>query len=137
MNERNTIFKWLIFVALVAASVVCVTPVSQKVRLGLDLAGGMSFTAQIDEEALRADLKASDETLDDKAIDSQVEAIMNGADERTVEVIRNRIDGLGVNEPLIVPGKDHRIVPYFYPGEKNGVNFRGLDRRLWCKRETQ
>ena len=110
MNERNTIFKWLIFVALVAASVVCVTPVSQKVRLGLDLAGGMSFTAQIDEEALRADLKASDETLDDKAIDSQVEAVMNGADERTVEVIRNRIDGLGVNEPLIVPGKDHRII---------------------------
>lgn len=110
MNDRNTIFRWLIFAALVVASVVCVTPTSQKVRLGLDLAGGMSFTAQIDEAALRADIKASDDTLDDKAIDQQVENIMAGADERTVEVIRNRIDGLGVNEPLIVPGKDHRII---------------------------
>lgn len=110
MNDRNTIFRWLIFIALVAASVAFVTPISQKIRLGLDLAGGMSFTAQINEEALRAEIKRSDETLDDKAIDSQVEKIMAGADERTVEVIRNRIDGLGVNEPLIVPGKDHRII---------------------------
>ena len=29
------------------------------------------------------------------------------------------------------------FVPYFYPGANFGVNFRGLDRRLWCKRETQ
>ena len=110
MNDRNTLFRWLLFAALLAASVVCMTPVSQKIRLGLDLAGGMSFTAQIDEEQLRADIKASGETLDDKAVDAQVEKIMADADARTVEVIRNRIDGLGVNEPLIVPGKDHRII---------------------------
>ena len=24
------------------------------------------------------------------------------------------------------------FVPYFYPGANFGVNFRGLDRRLWC-----
>jgi len=24
------------------------------------------------------------------------------------------------------------FVPYFYPGANLGVNFRGLDRRLWC-----
>ena len=110
MNDRNTIFRWLIFVALVVASVVCVTPTSQKLRLGLDLAGGMSFTAQIDEARLRGELKAADDTLTDEAIDAQVAGIMADADERTVEVIRNRIDGLGVNEPLIVPGKDHRII---------------------------
>lgn len=113
MNNKYTLldlFKWLIFAGLVVASIACVLPTSKRVRLGLDLAGGMSFTAQIDEAALRADIKASDDTLDDKAIDQQVEKIMAGADERTVEVIRNRIDGLGVNEPLIVPGKDHRII---------------------------
>lgn len=110
MNDRNTIFKWLIFVALVAASIVCVTPTSQKIRLGLDLAGGTSFTAQIDEDQLRADLKAADDTLDDKAVQARVEATLVDADSRSIEVIRNRIDGLGVNEPLIVPGKDHRII---------------------------
>ena len=25
------------------------------------------------------------------------------------------------------------FVPYFYPEAKNGVDFRGLDSRLWCK----
>ena len=142
MNDRNTIFKWLIFAGLVVASVVCVTPTSKKVRLGLDLAGGMSFTAQIDQDQLRAEFSneitnaAAVATLaegfrkDDPGIgegeleskirreldsqlagvDSRIDAIMADADDRTVEVIRNRIDGLGVNEPLIVPGKDHRII---------------------------
>ena len=26
------------------------------------------------------------------------------------------------------------FVPYFYPRENLGADFRGLDRRLWCKR---
>lgn len=110
MNDRNTIFKWLIFIALLVASVVCMTPTSKKIRLGLDLAGGMSFTAQIDEDQLRAGIKASDETLSDSQVEAQVASALAGADDRTVEVLRNRIDGLGVNEPLIVPGKDHRII---------------------------
>ena len=28
------------------------------------------------------------------------------------------------------------FVPYFYPGANFGVNFRGLDRRLWCKQKS-
>lgn len=142
MNDRYTIFKWLIFISLLVASVVCVTPVSQKVRLGLDLAGGMSFTAQIDEARLRAEKEseiAGEATADKiareikkaepkisaaeleirvkaevaerlRGVDGIVAAALADADARTMEVIRNRIDGLGVNEPLIVPGKDHRII---------------------------
>ena len=29
------------------------------------------------------------------------------------------------------------FVPYFYPEAKIGADFRGLDCRLWYKRETQ
>lgn len=110
MQDKNSIFKWIIFATLVAASVVFMTPPKDKIRLGLDLAGGTSFTVQIDQEQLRSDLKAADAKRSDSEIQAQIDTIMANADDRTIEVIRNRIDGLGVNEPLIVPGKDHRII---------------------------
>ena len=117
MKDKYTPIKWLIFAALVTASIVFVTPIKNKVRLGLDLAGGTSFTVQIDREQLRADLEAANESetdpakkLSDEQITQKVEDTMVSADDRTIEVIRNRIDGLGVNEPVIVPGKDHRII---------------------------
>ncbi len=43
-------------------------------------------------------------------IEAEIATIMKDADARTVEVLRNRIDTLGVNEPLIAAGKDHRIL---------------------------
>ncbi|MBQ7722173.1 MAG: protein translocase subunit SecD [Kiritimatiellae bacterium] len=110
MKDRNSIIKWLIFAALVIASAVVIYPPKDKVRLGLDLAGGTSFTVQIDEEQLREERKAADPDKTDKEIDAEIAEIMKNADDRTVEVLRNRIDSLGVNEPLIVPGKDHRII---------------------------
>ena len=110
MKDKNALLKWIIFAAVVAASVVFMTPPKEKIRLGLDLAGGTSFTVQIDQEQLRGDLRAADASRSDAEIQAEIDNIMAGADDRTVEVLRNRIDGLGVNEPLIVPGKDHRII---------------------------
>ncbi len=117
MNDNKfTIVKWLIFAALVAATVACIWPPSQKIRLGLDLAGGMSFTAQIDEEQLLEDLATEemangvDEAQARKTAAVRAEDILRDADSRAIEVIRNRIDGLGVNEPLIAPSKNHRII---------------------------
>ena len=110
MKDKHSIIKWLIFAALVIASAVVITPPKDKIRLGLDLAGGTSFTVQIDEEQLREERKAAEPDKTDREIDAEIAAIMKNADERTVEVLRNRIDSLGVNEPLIVPGKDHRII---------------------------
>ncbi len=110
LNSKNTIFKWIIFAAVVSASVVFMTPVKEKIRLGLDLAGGTSFTVQIDQEQLKADLKLKYEGDTDAQIEARIAKTMKDADDRTIEVLRNRIDSLGVNEPLIVPGKDHRII---------------------------
>lgn len=108
--DKNALWKWLILGTITAFSLVTVMPPKEKVRLGLDLAGGTSFTVQIDQEQLRSDLKAADPSLSNDDIESQINTIMRDADARTVEVLRNRVDGLGVNEPLIVPGKDHRIL---------------------------
>ncbi|NLF23409.1 MAG: protein translocase subunit SecD [Lentisphaerae bacterium] len=108
--EKNALWKWVILAAITVFSVVTVSPPSEKIRLGLDLAGGTSFTVQIDQEQLRRDLQAADPSRPADAIESEIATIMRDADARTVEVLRNRVDALGVNEPVIAPGKDHRIL---------------------------
>jgi SecD/SecF fusion protein len=108
--DKQAIWKWLILAAVTAFSLVTVSPPREKVRLGLDLAGGTSFTVQIDQEQLRRDMQAAEPGRALEEIDAEIAGIMRDADARTIEVLRNRVDALGVNEPVIAPGKDHRIL---------------------------
>ena len=110
MNKNYALIKWLIFAALVFFSVVAVTPPKDKVRLGLDLAGGTSFTVQVDEDAIRNRVKADNPEWEDAAVETEVVEQMKEADARAVEVLRNRVDSLGVNEPLIAPSGEHRVL---------------------------
>lgn len=110
MKDKYIAIKWVIFAALVIASVVVVTPTKEKIRYGLDLAGGTSFTVALDQEQILADVKAEKTGLSEAEAERYAEELMTKADSRTVEVLRNRIDGLGVNEPVITPGSNHRIV---------------------------
>lgn len=107
--DKNAIWKWLILVALVATSLMVVTPPKEKIRLGLDLRGGTSFVVKIDEERLRVDTRADNPTKSDKEIEGIVSKTLEGAQARALEVMRNRIDNLGISEPVIYPGKDNRI----------------------------
>jgi SecD/SecF fusion protein len=100
----------LILAVITTFSMVTVMPPKEKIRLGLDLAGGTSFTVQIDQERLRSDMQTADPSRTVESIDAEISTIMKDADARTIEVLRNRVDALGVNEPLIAPGKDHRIL---------------------------
>lgn len=61
-----------------------------NLRLGLDLAGGTAFTLRINEEV--GDENAAQDRLD-----------------KAVEIMRKRIDGLGVAEPLIRPVPPNRL----------------------------
>lgn len=110
MKSKYTVWKWLLLAIIAVFSVYVVTPPKEKIRLGLDLQGGVSFTVQIDEAKLREDLRLGDEKLDDEALEAKVSSIMLNADDRVLEVMRNRIDALGTSEPLIMVGKDHRII---------------------------
>ncbi len=65
-------------------------PPAEKIRLGLDLEGGSSFLVQ---------LKGLEETANKAELRDQA-----------VEVIRSRIDALGLAEPLITPQGDDRIL---------------------------
>jgi len=79
--DKNAIWKWVLLIALVAWSLVLVTPLNEKVKLGLDLQGGTSFVLEIDETEL-----ADDSVKDARA--------------RALEIIRNRVDSMGVSEPI-------------------------------------
>jgi preprotein translocase subunit SecD len=110
MNSKHAVWKWLLLAIITVFSVYVVMPPEKKIRLGLDLQGGVSFTVQIDKDKLHADFAAADPKLDAEALATKVDAAMKDADERILEVLRNRIDGLGTSEPLIMAGADHRIL---------------------------
>lgn len=49
---KASIWKWLVLIVLVAWSIALVYPPKDKVKLGLDLQGGTSYTLEIDESQL-------------------------------------------------------------------------------------
>jgi len=88
---KTSIWKWLILIAVTATSLALVYPPKDKIRKGLDLQGGTSYTLEVRQ----------DENLEGKVTDARDQAI---------EVIRNRIDNMGIDEPSIYPDGDARIV---------------------------
>ena len=102
-------WKWLLAAFLAVTSVYLVTPLSEKLRLGLDLKGGSSMTVELDRDALRAMVKDEYPEASDEEIDKHVADAEAAADETAVEIIRSRIDSLGTEEPVITKGKNGRI----------------------------
>lgn len=126
--DRKTLFHWLIFATITIFSVFVVWPPRPvkdaegkivqegKIRLGLDLQGGTSFTVQIDLDELRRSIREKmvearkGGEVSDSDLDAEVEKALKDADGRVLEVLRNRVDKLGLSEPVITAGKDHRIM---------------------------
>ncbi len=109
--DKNKLWKWLLLGFLVIWSITLVTPLDQKVKLGLDLKGGSSFVVEVDaddvaKKMVEAGEAESVEDISESKLKDQVERVQ----EIAVEVIRNRIDVLGTAEPEIYPEGDSRIV---------------------------
>jgi len=87
-------FKWKVLL-IILVSAFCfwkAFPPQENIKLGLDLRGGMQLLLQVDLT------KIPEEGRDD-------------ASERVVEIIRNRIDELGVTEPVITrQGREQVVV---------------------------
>ncbi len=108
--NKNAMWKWLLLAGLTVWSLALVTPIKQKVKLGLDLKGGTSFTVEVDSKAVRANVLEKDPTLEGPALESAVKAETKATQGVALEVIRSRVDGLGTAEPEIYPLLDNRIV---------------------------
>jgi SecD/SecF fusion protein len=108
--DKQSLWKWLILVLMLVGSVAVFYPPGEKVRLGLDLKGGSSFTVKIDTERVRQEILSRTPDMPDEEVRAEVAKTLQGAQGRALEVIRNRVDNLGIAEPIIYPGKDNRII---------------------------
>ena len=119
--DKNAIWKWLILVLLLCMSIWVVSPPSEKIRPGIDIQGGTSLTVEIDATKVREEIrnrldgaagKPDEEMTQDEldAEETEVQEILKEAPERTIEVIRNRINSLGIEEPVIYLGQNGRII---------------------------
>ncbi len=105
--DKNAIWKWLILIVLVCWSLVLVTPLHEKIKLGLDLRGGTSYLLEVDTSALEPNA-------------------LKDARERALEVIRNRIDAMGIAEPIIYPEAGNNRIVVQIPGLKTEDRERAL-----------
>ncbi|HOW97808.1 MAG TPA: protein translocase subunit SecD [Kiritimatiellia bacterium] len=95
--DKHSLWKWLVLIGLVAWSMVLVMPLHEKVKLGLDLRGGMSFVLEVDTTTLAPDA-------------------ISDAQARALEVIRGRVDAMGVAEPIIYPEPGNNRIVVQMPG---------------------
>ena len=111
---RNNIWKWLVLLLLAAVSVHVTFPPKEKIRRGLDLSGGTSFTLGVDEEKLAETILAANPayTNDPERVQAEIDKVLKDCDERITGVIRKRVDNMGTNEPVIqsLPKKHQLIV---------------------------
>lgn len=131
--DTPSLIKWAILAILVAFSCYVTFPMKEKVRLGLDLQGGTSFTIAIDQDKMMRDavderyaqLYTAQNISREQASDAQKAEIEQAArdavagalkpadgknvDETVLEVLRRRIDALGTNEPVITSIGEHRF----------------------------
>ena len=109
---RNNIWKWLVLALIAVVSFYVCNPPDKKVRLGLDLNGGTSFTLGVDEAKLAESIIAADPAITNTpgAVKAKIEETLQGCDERIIRVIRRRVDAMGTNEPVIQGMKDHRLL---------------------------
>ena len=92
-------YKLLFVLAIIGVCIWQIYPPTKKIKLGLDLLGGMQLMLQVEKSGLKKET-AKDVT------------------DRALEVIRNRIDALGVAEPLIQKAGEDRILIQL-PGVKD------------------
>ena len=128
---RNNLWKWVALAIVAVASIYITLPLKDvkdengkvveegKIRLGLDLRGGSSFTLGVDKaklaETITASLVDKGQTnalgeVDSAVVNAKVEETLKNSDTRIVEVVRRRIDGMGMNEPVIQSLQDHRLL---------------------------
>ena len=109
MNSKS-MWQWLVLIIIVAFSVALTIPPKDKIRLGLDLKGGSSFTLELDKTAIETTVREralQGDTEDE--IQRRIDETMKTADDTAVEIIRKRIDSLGTEEPVITKSKKGRI----------------------------
>jgi len=83
-------WRFIVVLALIVVSIVVVFPIRDRIRLGLDLRGGSHILLE--------------------CVDTPEAPVDEDAVRRVLEIIRNRIDQLGVSEPVIARQGERRVL---------------------------
>lgn len=108
--DKKTVWKWILLALLILSSLMLVTPVRQKVKLGLDLQGGISFIVEVDEAELLKQYREDNREMSEEQSAIDVKEMIIRSQDNAVEVIRNRVDTIGIAEPSIYPKGENRII---------------------------
>lgn len=111
-SKRNDVWKWLALLIISVFSIYVTFPVADKLRFGLDLKGGTSFTLGVDTDKLRETIVAARPSLTNEvgAVEREIAKTLDNCDSRIIQVVRRRVDGMGMNEPVIQGMKGHRLL---------------------------
>lgn len=108
--EKNITWKWIALAGMMLWSIILV---SGGVKKGLDIQGGAAFEVQIDADELKKQMLSEPDSeygSNPAKLEADAAKRIKESREVVVERIRNRIDGMGVEEPSIYPRGDDRIV---------------------------
>ena len=83
---RNNIWKWLVLLLIAVVSFYVTTPVQEKLRFGLDLKGGTSFTLGVDTDKLAESIIAENPDITNKtgAVEAKIDEILKDCDARII-----------------------------------------------------
>lgn len=90
MKRQFLPWRFIVVLALIVVSIVVVFPIRDRIRLGLDLRGGSHILLE--------------------CVDTPEAPVDEDAVRRVLEIIRNRIDQLGVSEPVIARQGERRVL---------------------------
>jgi preprotein translocase subunit SecD len=88
---RRLVYKIILILAIATTMAFYTFPLDKRINLGLDLKGGMHLLLRVDTGKLSEEAR-------------------QGAVDRAVEILRNRIDEFGVREPVIQKQGEDEIV---------------------------
>ena len=93
-SMRNDIWKWLALLIIAVFSIYVTFPVKEKLRFGLDLKGGTSFTLGVDKDKLRETIIADQPALSNEtaAVEKKMQETLAGCDARIIQVVRRRVE---------------------------------------------
>ena len=126
--NKDALWKWILLIGITSWSLALVYPLQDvknaegnlvqkgKIKLGLDLQGGASFTVQVDREKVQEVTLQDHPDLGPLELSRKVDQEVETAKEVALEVIRNRVDGKGIGEPEIYPQTDTDNIIVRLPG---------------------
>ena len=85
-SMRNDIWKWLSLLIIAVFSIYVTFPAKEKLRFGLDLKGGTSFTMGVDKDKLRESIIAENPAITNEvgAVERKMQATLQNCDARII-----------------------------------------------------